>query len=219
MDGPWLVVVARTGPSAKSRLAPFLTERERASLALAMLEDVLRAAASTSPAPYAGKLVVTDTAAGLDLARALGYRAIPCPGAGMNAAVALGLRAVLEARGASALVLPGDLPCLAPADVEALYRAAGSEAPVVVVGEDRAGVGTNALFLSPPGVIAPSFGAGSAARHAALAARAGARWIRLSRPSLADDVDLPADLLALRGNPAAGPATALALERLLPLHA
>ena len=67
-----------------------------------------------------------------------------------------------------ALLVPGDCPALDPGEVSALLA---HTAPVVIV-PDRHGTGTNALLLAPPDAIAPSFGPGSFARHAALAGAA-----------------------------------------------
>src|SRR5918992_1319244 len=71
-----------------------------------------------------------------------------------------------------ALLVPGDCPALDPDELDALLRGFGG-ADVVIV-PDRHGSGTNALLLTPPTVIAPAFGPGSFARHAARAAGAGA---------------------------------------------
>ncbi len=70
----------------------------------------------------------------------------------------------------------------------------GGAGLVALVG-DRHGSGTNALLLSPAGVIAPAFGPGSRESHARAATEAGARFVALESP-LAFDVDTSADLLA-----------------------
>ena len=70
---------------------------------------------------------------------------------------------------------------------------------------DHHGSGTNALLLTPPDAIAPAFGAGSFARHAARGAAAGARVRVAQAPSLELDVDTPGDLAALRGRSRACP--------------
>ena len=84
---------------------------------------------------------------------------------------------------------------------------------------DRHGSGTNALLIAPPTVMAPAFGPGSFARHAALASAAGAR-VRVGRlPSLELDVDTPGDLealrAALRARDAGAARTRALLERLV----
>ena len=66
--------------------------------------------------------------------------------------------------------------------------------PVVVVAPDRHRQGTNALLVSPAGLIEYDFGAGSFERHCARARQAGARLEICELPSLALDVDLPEDL-------------------------
>jgi 2-phospho-L-lactate guanylyltransferase len=90
----------------------------------------------------------------------------------------------------------------------------------VVIVADRHGQGTNALLLTPPGAMAPSFGPGSFARHAARARAAGATVRVAQAPSLELDVDTPGDLAALRAaladRPDAAPRTRALLERLAP---
>ncbi len=66
--------------------------------------------------------------------------------------------------------------------------------PVVVVVPDRHHQGTNALLVSPAGLIQYSFGPGSYQIHCERAQQAGARLEICELPSLALDVDLPEDL-------------------------
>ena len=62
---------------------------------------------------------------------------------------------------------------------------------------DRHGVGTNALLLSPPDAIEPSFGPGSCDRHAQAARAAGVACAVERVPTLALDVDTGQDLYVL----------------------
>jgi 2-phospho-L-lactate guanylyltransferase len=62
---------------------------------------------------------------------------------------------------------------------------------------DRHGTGTNALALAPPNAIAPAFGEGSCARHVAAAREAELPYSVEELPSLALDLDTPADIIAL----------------------
>ena len=81
---------------------------------------------------------------------------------------------------------------------------------------DRHGTGTNALLLTPPDVMAPAFGEGSFARHAALARARPARRCRSPTcRSLGLDVDTPDDLAALRRALAARPGGAARTRALL----
>ncbi|HEV7662086.1 MAG TPA: 2-phospho-L-lactate guanylyltransferase [Chloroflexota bacterium] len=216
-DAVWAVVVARVGDGAKSRLQDVLTAEQRGTLALAMLADVL-AVCAAAPA-LAGILAVVDTPAARDRAAASGATAVADPaaasGAGaMNAAVATGIAAAALRGARTVIVLPGDVPLLSVADLDALRAAAGGANEAVVVGTSRDGSGTNALLLRPPHVMAPAFGPPSVERHLALAYAAGAAVTRLEGLGLALDVDTPADLALLLRAVAPARHTAAALTTL-----
>jgi 2-phospho-L-lactate/phosphoenolpyruvate guanylyltransferase len=66
-----------------------------------------------------------------------------------------------------------------------------------VVVPDRHGTGTNALLLSPPNVIEPSFGPGSLERHLAAARAAAVPHDTAAPATLTLDVDTPEDLTEL----------------------
>ena len=59
---------------------------------------------------------------------------------------------------------------------------------------DRHGEGTNALLLTPPDAMTPSFGEGSRKRHTELATAQGATPEVVEVASLALDIDTPEDL-------------------------
>lgn len=93
------------------------------------------------------------------------------------------------------VVLHGDLPNLRRDDILTLIRGLpGDGAPGVAIAPDRAGTGTNALALQPPGVINFRFGTGSFARHADEVQRAGVPCVAVDRAGLAFDLDTPEDL-------------------------
>jgi 2-phospho-L-lactate guanylyltransferase len=71
--------------------------------------------------------------------------------------------------------------------------------PAAVIVPDRHGTGTNALLLTPPNALAPSFGPGSRERHLSDARLAGTVAEVVDVPSLALDVDTAEDLAALEG--------------------
>jgi 2-phospho-L-lactate guanylyltransferase len=119
--------------------------------------------------------------------------------AGHSAAAARGVQAAMERGATRVLLVPGDCPALDPAEVDELLEDAdGVEPPDVVVVPDRHGDGTNALLLTPPDAIQPSFGPGSRERHERLAAQAGATFAAVAIPTLSLDVDTADDLAALR---------------------
>jgi 2-phospho-L-lactate guanylyltransferase len=194
------IVVPFRGERGKQRLeAP---EHVRAELALAMLGDVVTAAAATGRT-----LVVTGDAPARALAAELGAEHVDDPGGGQGAAVAAALAQVAAG---TVLVVNADLPCVVPHDLRTLAGAADLGA----IGYVEAGDGTtNALALPQPSMFAPLYGAASAARFRDHAQATGVTAIACAIPNLADDVDTLADLerIGLR----AGPRTQAALGRAL----
>jgi 2-phospho-L-lactate guanylyltransferase len=185
------IVPAKSFARAKSRLGDAVPDR--AALAEAMLGDVL--AALTRVRGLDLLIVVTGDLRATRIALEAGALVVPDRReAGQSAAVARGV-AIALARGADrALLVPGDCPALSVHELEALLA---RHVPVVIV-PDRHGEGTNALLLTPPHVIRPSFGRGSFARHCA---RAAGQYEICDAPSLHLDVDEPADLAALLAHP------------------
>lgn len=193
-------------PAAKTRLGDALGQPTRRALAAAMAEDVLGALAEVSAISWT--LVVTAEEQVAAAARQIGAGVVAdFDEQGQSSAVARGIARALELGAERVLCVPGDCPSLVAGEVEELLgsppRAGARE---VVIVPDRHGTGTNALLLTPPGVIAPSFGPGSCERHRRLAGQARAGCRLAHPPSLLLDVDTGADLEVLRER--------LALERL-----
>jgi 2-phospho-L-lactate guanylyltransferase len=180
---------------AKQRLDRALTAGTRRALAKAMVADVLHALRRSERIDRV--VVVTGESGAEALARAYDAEAIPDDDRGHSHAARSGIDWAMERAFERVLLVPGDCPALDPHEVDALVDA-GLSAPDVVIVPDRHGEGTNALLLTPPDAIAPSFGPGSRARHEQAAKAAGARC-RIAEPrSLVLDVDTADDLAALR---------------------
>ena len=141
----------------------------RAALAVAMLGDVVDAAAQVGRV-----LVVTDDSSVVPS----DAEVVGDPGGGLGAAVTAGLSLVEGA----ALVVNADLPAVTP---NALRRLA--EAGLALV--EAADGTTNALSLPDSRVFAPLYGPGSADRF-----RAHAPFATVRIPELELDVDTDADL-------------------------
>jgi 2-phospho-L-lactate/phosphoenolpyruvate guanylyltransferase len=190
------VVPVKRFAEAKQRLAPGLDEGRRQELAAAMLADVLDAIGAARSVErtilVSGDPLAQEIAAAANTA----VEVVPDPSdSGHNVAAQAGI-ARAEADGASCVVLlPGDCPLLAPRDLDRLLT--GVPSPYAAIVPDRHGTGTNALVLSPPDAIEPSFGAGSRERHVAAARAAGIPFEVEEVPSLALDLDTPADVVAL----------------------
>jgi 2-phospho-L-lactate guanylyltransferase len=207
---------------AKQRLGAHVDDELRLQLARAMVSDVL--AVVTRASSVDATIVVTGEPAVAAEARAQGAIVLAdSAGSGQSAAVAIGIAYALTGDFERVLCLPGDCPTLEPDDLERLLAGAdgdrtrsGAITSEVVIVPDRHGTGTNGLLLTPPDVIAPSFGPGSCARHRERARQAGVTC-RLDHPrSLLLDVDTGEDLAVLRerlaGAGAPAPRTRALLE-------
>ena len=190
------VLPVKSFSQAKQRLGDALGGDEREQLAAAMVADVLSALGAVDAVDDV--VVVTAEPVAARAAERAGAGVVEDPEeAGQSAAALRGIDAALVRGADRVLLVPGDCPALDPRDLARLLGRA-VEPPAVIIVPDRHGSGTNALLLSPPGVVAPSFGAGSFARHAARASAVGATVKVCELPSLGLDVDTPDDLAALR---------------------
>jgi 2-phospho-L-lactate guanylyltransferase len=193
----WAIVPVKPLRRGKSRLASALSEDERTQLNQLLLEQTLTTLADIKEVEQV--LVISRDPAALSVAREHGARTVREDGTPkLNTALkrATVVAQVYATRGV--LVLPADLPLLTREDIQAIIERAKNP-PVVVIAPDRHGSGTNALLISPSGLIEYDFGANSFKRHCERAKAAGARLEILQLPSLALDLDLPEDLALLDG--------------------
>ena len=195
---------------AKQRLREEVSPQLRAALAEAMLSDVLAALGRSESLD--GLLVITAGARARELAAARGAQVIADRETGHNEAAGLGIAAALERGAERVLLVPGDCPALDPLELDQLLRRP-PQSPSLVIVPDRHGTGTNALLITPPDAMPPSFGPGSCARHAEHARRRGVPSEVVEVPSLAFDVDTPEDLEALSALPDRAPRTLELLSR------
>jgi 2-phospho-L-lactate guanylyltransferase len=191
----WAIVPVKPLRRGKSRLAPALSEEERATLNEELLAHTLQTLSELNELEQV--LVVSRDPHALTIARNYGARTVREDGAPhLNTALT---RATVVAKlyaTSGVLVLPVDLPLLTRDDIAALVERA-KDPPVVVIAPDRHGKGTNALLMSPAGLIDYDFGEDSFRRHCARAQQAGARLEVVNMPSLGLDLDLPEDLALL----------------------
>jgi 2-phospho-L-lactate guanylyltransferase len=179
---------------AKRRLAAGIDDERRETVVEAMLGDVLAALGEARSVERT--IVVSDEERALAPAESAGALIVPDPGEGGHSGAALAGIARAEELGAECVaLLPGDCPLLNPRDLDHLLT--GFPDPYVAVVPDRHGSGTNALVLRPPDAIRPAFGEGSRERHVAAARAAGVPFAVEELPSLALDLDTPADVVAL----------------------
>lgn len=175
---------------AKSRLA--LPAEHRRALALAFALDTVAALAETSY--VVGVLVVTSDETVAESVGRLGARVADDRGSGLGAAVREGIRVAARwqpDRGVA--VVPGDLPCLTPADVTEVLAGAGSDAEGRgAFVPDRSGTGTTFVVQASGVPALTRYGPDSASRHRAL----GMQVLDRAPTGARHDVDTLADLRA-----------------------
>jgi 2-phospho-L-lactate guanylyltransferase len=180
--------------AAKQRLAAGVEDERRRAVAAAMLEDVLEAIAGSRAIERT--IVVSGDPLAQEIAATAGAEIVPDPADEGHVEAALAGIARAEVEGAGLVVLlPGDCPLLDSRELDRLLT--GVPEAFVTIVPDRHGEGTNALVLSPPDAIRPAFGEGSCARHVAAAREAEVPFAVEELPTLALDLDTPADLIAL----------------------
>jgi len=183
LSGCVVLVPVKAFGSAKERLAPSLTPRDRAELSRRMAARVLVAAL---PLPVA---VVCDDAGVAAWASDLGAMVLPEPGRGLNGAVEAGVRRLAAAGAHEVLVAHADLP-----HAHGLGRLAGFDGITLV--PDRRDDGTNVVCVPAAAPFRFRYGPGSFARHCDQARHSGLEWRVVRDPDLSWDVDEPADIPA-----------------------
>ncbi len=189
----WAIVPVKPLRRGKSRLAETLSEDERAELNRQLLAHTVKTLKETPEITEV--LVVSRDPKALAIAHDYNARTIREDGSPhLNTALerAAAVAKVYEAKGV--LVLPADLPLISQEDIQKLLTVAHGHKRIVVITPDRHKNGTNALLVSPVGLIKYDYGEKSFERHCEEAREAGARLEICELPSIELDLDLPEDL-------------------------
>lgn len=184
-----IIVPHRGLEAAKTRLAPVLDPGAREQVARALLIRVLKVARDVCD----DVVVISPSVALEPLVDEARARLAVQRGMGLNAGLEQARSTAVADGVATLVVLHGDIPNLAAADVRALIEAV-AEPLGVAIAPDRAGTGTNGLAQRPAGAIPFRFGVGSFAAHREAAEAAGLPVSVVQRPGLAFDLDTPEDL-------------------------
>ncbi|MEW5958130.1 MAG: 2-phospho-L-lactate guanylyltransferase [Chloroflexota bacterium] len=182
------VIPAKPFSESKTRLSSILSPGQRIWLSRVLLARTITVATHIGPV-----IVVSRSAAVRRLAKELGAYALVEGQAELNAAIRQGVAWGRAQGGSSALVLPLDLSRLSVGALERLIELGGAHVPGLVIAPCRRRRGTNALLLTPPAVISPTFGPNSFEKHRQLAAARGIWTKNFHAPELAFDLDTPAD--------------------------
>jgi len=188
----WAVIPVKLTGGAKQRLAPALAAPLRQKLALAMLEDVLEAVAAVGG--LGGAILVTVDPQAEALARRYDMATL-ADGAydGHTGAVNAGACHLTANGRGTMLTLPGDLPLITAAEIDALIAAHGP-APSFTIAPAHDELGSNGILLSPPQAVPLRFGEDSFFPHLAAARAQGIEPCVVRLPGFAFDVDNPQDL-------------------------
>jgi 2-phospho-L-lactate guanylyltransferase len=189
----WAIIPVKPLRVAKSRLSEVLSPEDRQRFAESMLRHVLSVVSNVPQ--VAGTLVISRDSKALSIAREYGAHTVQESGnPELNVALMRATQVIASWRSAAVLVLPADLPLIAPEDVSGII-ALGERTPSIVIATDRNQDGTNALFLRPPGLIPYAYGNGSYQRHVNLGFEAGAIVHEYHSERLVLDIDLPEDIV------------------------
>lgn len=188
----WAIIPVKPLNRAKSRLSQVLSPDERQQLAESMLRHVLETVREVPQ--VMGTLVISRDGKALAIAREYGARTVVESGAPeLNDALLRATQVVTRWRGSAILILPADLPLVAPEDVACILEMGLTERTVVLA-TDQHQDGTNALFIRPPGLIGYSYGVESYHRHIDMARQVGAEVKLYESQRLMLDIDMPDDL-------------------------
>ncbi len=189
------ILPVKTFSRAKQRLDGGVAAEPRRALAEAMVADVLEAL--TQAQSIDATVVVSSDRAAQRMAIDHGAMVLEDDlDRGHNPAAAKGIEWAATRRAARVLLVPGDCPLLDPDELDGLL-ARPVDPPSALIVPDRHGTGTNALVLTPPGSLDPSFGPGSCQRHLSHARLRGTAAESVLVRTLALDVDTPEDLDAV----------------------
>jgi len=188
----WAIVPVKPLRRGKSRLSGVLSLEARTALNHYLLSKTLETLASVREIDHS--LVVSRDPEALTIAREYGARTVQEQGSPqLNVALTRATMVALNHSVQGVIIVPADLPLITKDDIREVVKRA-VDPPVVVITPDRHHQGTNALLISPPGLITYEYGPGSFQRHCTQAEKAGARLEICERGSVALDIDLPEDL-------------------------
>jgi len=206
-----LLIPVKDLSQAKQRLAPWLSQRDRTTLAEAMLEDFCNVVARARGMDRI--FLVSSYEPAMALAEANGWEVLRETEQQSESVSVDAASKICAERGAtSVLRLPIDLPLIAPEDIGSVFDASQPPTSMVIV-PSRIGTGTNALLRTPPTLFPSHFGPNSFPKHVAEAAQQGAKCIILRNERIELDVDDWEDLQALAVRSDLPPAVARWMER------
>lgn len=188
----FILVPVKDLSRANNRLSSILSQKDRTSLAYAMLEDVLESTSRSVAADR--KVVITMDRKAEQFAKKYGFEIIMEEEQnGESSSVDQAIIKCMGMGARSLLVIPGDAPLIRAEDIDSVFNAEpDSDCVVMVPAADR--LGTNAILRKPPDIIPSRFGHDSFNKHIDEARKAGAEIVTLDIPNISLDIDEPKDI-------------------------
>jgi 2-phospho-L-lactate guanylyltransferase len=185
----WAIIPVKTLRHAKSRLAPFLEEGERAALMRHLLHRLLHV---LSGVPQINNVVVVsrDAEVASIAHQHLAHIVAEQEGCGLNESVTTGASYALHNGARSVLILPADLPIVMAEDIQQMVgETAVSPTHAMIICSDREQNGTNALLIPAHVPFRYQYGVQSLQKHVAEAARLQMNMRIVELPGLQFDLD------------------------------
>jgi len=186
------IVPVKNLGKAKERLSPILSASERAKIARAMLEDVLRALKGSKLLTKC--FVVTLDSDAIELAKKLEIEIIlESKQESESESVDFSSKVCKEMGAESVLVIPGDAPLITPEDIDFILRRE-KPPPSAILVPSRDELGTNAILRKPPDIFPSRFGYDSFRKHMDEAKKKDIKFDVYDLPRIGLDIDEPKDL-------------------------
>ena len=191
----WAIVPVKNLDFSKSRLSDVLSVDARRELICSLLLSTLSALNESEL--IENTIVISNDKSVLQLADNQEVMTVQEDSPyNLNSALHQATLVTLTHGATGLLVLPADLPLLTREDVEKIVYVEDSNRLVRIV-PDQHGVGTNALFIRPPGMLRYKFGKDSLSNHKEEAKRVRAELHVYRLSNVEFDIDDPDDLRRL----------------------
>jgi 2-phospho-L-lactate guanylyltransferase len=189
----WAIIPIKPLRRGKSRLSGVLSEKEREDLNHSLLTRSINCLKQVREIDQI--VVISHDPAALRFSRECGVRTIQeNRNTNINNALRKATQAAKAFNASEILIIPADLPFMMPSDLTELILKSKA-APEIIISPDRKLYGTNAIFISPPGILDYDFGQWSFRKHIEQAERKKIGVQIYNNERLGFDLDLPEDLV------------------------
>ena len=176
---------------SKSRLSSLLSLEEREAFALYLLKRTIKTLQVSS---HIGKVVIVSRDKEVrSIAEEEHVHFIRENGDDLNQALEQATRWAVERDFPAILILPLDIPFLRTKDIDLIVALGRKRQQVIVISPDREMLGTNALFVKPPGRVSYQFGINSFQRHRQQCREGGMGFEVYKSTDISFDVDSVSD--------------------------